>query len=139
MMTRSGLAARTLVVWAVKSVSVVWKVWTVTSSSLGFSFTVAWKTCVSDLLNASFCAKRTATRLRAGFISIAAFTAFGAICVTGADTRETYSPICGMPWAVFEGPTTGTPALLAMGSAAKACWDRVGPTMATTLATLMRF
>ena len=62
MITRSGLAARTLVVWAVKSVSVVWKVWTVTSSSFGFSFTVAWKTCVSDLLNASFWAKSTATR-----------------------------------------------------------------------------
>lgn len=44
---------------------------------------------------------------------------------TGADTRETNSPICAMPLAVFEGPMTGTLARTANGSAAKACWDRL--------------
>ena len=55
MITRSGLAVSVFVTWAVKSVSVVWKVCTVTSSRLR-SFTACWNVSVSDLLKASFCA-----------------------------------------------------------------------------------
>src|SRR5262249_50933401 len=70
---------------------------------------------------------------------MAALTALGATMATGDDTRETYSPIWGMPLAVFDGPMTGTLARTANGSAAKACWDRLGPMIPTTLATLIRF
>ena len=128
----------TFVTWAVKSVSVVWKVCTVASSSLR-SFTACWKVSVSDLLKASFWAYSTATFLRFLSISIAALTALGATMATGADTRETNSPICGMPLAVLEGPMTGTFARTANGSAANACCDRLGPMIPTTLATLIRF
>ena len=128
----------TFVTWAVKSVSVVWKVCTVARSSLR-SFTACWNVSVSDLLNASFCAYSTATFLRFLSISIAALTALGATMATGADTRETNSPICGMPLAVLEGPMTGTFARTANGSAANACCDRLGPMIPTTLATLIRF
>src|SRR5215469_1428070 len=74
-----------------------------------------------------------------GLIVSAAFTAAGATMATGADTRETNSPIWGMPLAVLDGAMTGTLARLAMGSAANACCDRLGPKMPTTLATLIRF
>jgi hypothetical protein len=91
------------------------------------------------LLKASFCAYITATLRILGLIASAALMAAGATMATGAETRDTNSPICAMPLAVFEGPITGTLARLAMGSAAKACCERLGPTMPTTLATLMRF
>ena len=133
------MALSTFVTWAVKSVSVVWKVCTVARSSLKVSFTADWNVSVSDLLKASFCAYITATLRILGLIPSAALMAAGATMATGAETRDTYSPICAMPLAVFEGPITGTLARLAMGSAAKACCERLGPTMPTTLATLMRF
>ena len=63
----------------------------------------------------------------------------GATWVMGAEMRPTNSPISGMPLAVLEGPTTGVLARSAMGLAAKACWDKVGPMMATTLSRLSRF
>ena len=89
MMIRSGLALMRLVAWVVKSVSVVWKVWTVTRFRLSVPVTVLWKTTVSDLLNASFWANATATFLMAGLILTAALTAPGAKTVTGTETRET--------------------------------------------------
>ena len=66
-------------------------------------------------------------------MSIAALMALGATMATGAETRETYSPICGMPLAVFDGPSTGILARTAKGPAANICCDRLGPMMATTL------
>ena len=120
------------VAWLWKSVSVVWNFWTVTKSNF-LSFTVCWKISVSDLLNASFCAYSTATFLSWGLIFKAAATELGATIETGAETREIYSPIWGIPFAVLEGPKTETFALSAIGSALKACCDRVGPTIPTTL------
>src|SRR6476646_88004 len=43
-----------------------------------------------------------------------------------------------MPFAVFERPITGTFALSAVGSAAKACCESVGPTIPTTLSLEIR-
>ena len=101
--------------------------------------TACWNVSVSDLLNASFWAKSTTTRLMLLLMSSAALMAFGATIATGADTRETYSPICGIPLAVVDGPITGILARTANGPAANICCDRLGPMMATTLATLIWF
>ena len=67
-----------------------------------------------------------------GFSSKALLMARGATTEACAETRLMKEPICGMPVAVFEGPTTGTPRRWAMGLAEKACWERVGPTRAST-------
>ena len=75
----------------------------------------------------------------AGFILSACLMALGATTAMGAETRPMYSPIWGIPLAVLDGPRTGTLARLAMGSALKACWERVGPTIPTTLSRLIRF
>ena len=56
----------------------------------------------------------------------------GAITELWAETRLMKGPISGMPVAVLEGATTGTPRRWAIGSAEKACWDRVGPIRAST-------
>ena len=47
-------------------------------------------------------------------------------------------PIWGIPLAVLEGATTGTPWRWAIGSAAKACWERVGPIRAITPLAIRR-
>jgi hypothetical protein len=43
-----------------------------------------------------------------------------------------------MPLAVFDAPITGTFARSAIGLALKACCDKVGPTMPTTLLLLIK-
>src|SRR4029434_5391565 len=99
MMTRSGLALSTFVAWAVKSVSVVWKVCTVVRGSLKVSLTADWNVSVSDLLYAAFCAYITAALRILGLIASAALMAAGATMATGAETRDTNPPICVIPLA----------------------------------------
>jgi hypothetical protein len=97
---------------------------------------VAWKIFVSEDEKASFWAYATATRLMAGFNLSACSTASGATTSTPAETRAMNFPIWGMPLAVLEGARTGTPAASARVSAAKACWDSVGPTIPSTPALI---
>ena len=56
---------------------------------------------------------------------------------SGRLSRKMKLPISTMPAAVLLGPITGMPFSWAIGSAAKACADSVGPTTPTALSSSM--
>jgi len=67
----------------------------------------------------------------------AALTEFRATIETGAE-HERCNHQSGIPLAVLMLPSTGTLARFMSGSALKACCERVGPTMPTTLSLLIK-
>ena len=67
-----------------------------------------------------------ATRLSPS-LSLARFTVLGITTASVSESRKMKLPIWVTPVAVLETPSTGTPACWAMGSAARATSERVGP------------